>query len=44
MVNDVVNILLNDYDKKSFSIQIPECLNDLKGSDDGFEMVAPQTL
>ena len=44
MVKDVVKILLEDYDRNTFSVRFMDCFDDLKGSDVNFEMVASNTL
>ena len=44
MVKDVVEILLQRYDRISFVVQFPNCFDDLKGNDANFEMVASNTL
>ena len=44
MVKDVVRILLEDYSRTNFSIQIPDCFDILKGTDANFELVAASTM
>ena len=43
MVMDVVRILLEDYSREDFTIQIPNCFEILKGTDANFELVQPLT-
>ena len=44
MIKDVANILLKRYERTTFSVQIPECFEDLKGKDANFEVVTSGTL
>ena len=41
---DVVDLLLQRYNRVTFSVQFPQCFDDLKGRDANFEMVASNTL
>ena len=43
MVMDVVKILLEEYSREDFSIQIPDCFDSLQGTDANFELVTPLT-
>ena len=44
MINDVAEIFKEKYSRDTFSIEFPDCLNDLKGKDASFEMVTSNTL
>ena len=44
MIKDVAEILTEKYSRDTFSIEFPDCLNDLKGNDASFEMVTSNTL
>ena len=44
MVMDVVKILVEDFDRVTFTVQFIDCFDDLKGSDANFEMIQSNTL
>ena len=44
MIKDVAEILTEKYSRDTFSIQFPDCVEDLKGKDASFEMVTSNTL
>ena len=44
MVMDVVKILVEDFDRVTFTVQFINCFDDLKGADANFEMIQSNTL
>ena len=44
MVMDVVKILVEDFDRVTFTVQFLSCFDDIKSSDANFEMVQSNTL
>ena len=41
MIEDIADVLLNRFDKTTFSILLPQYFEDLKGQDANFEMIVP---
>ena len=44
MIQDLSNVLKSQYDRTTFSIEFPDCFNDLLGNDASFEMALSNTL
>ena len=44
MVKNIIDILMNKFDKIHLSIQFPVAFEQLKGSDANFEMVTSNTI
>ena len=44
MVKDIVNTLLEKFDRDTLTIQLPKALEHLKGKDAEFEMVTSNTI
>ena len=44
MVKDVLKILVEDFDRVTFTVQFVSCFDDLKGSDANFEMIQSNTI
>ena len=44
LIKDVADIFIEKYSRDTFSIDFPDCFNDLKDNDANFEMVTSNTL
>ena len=44
MIKDISDIMINRFEKVTFSVLIPRAFDDMKGKDVNFEMVASNTL